>query len=117
MAETHLEQGTTEIAEIHAEHTHAHGGHPGAKEYVRIFLILIAITAVEVALYYVRDSLGGWFIPILFLLASSKFLLVVLWFMHLRFDSRRYARFFVMGLAGAATLYMVVLITFRTFLR
>ena len=41
-------------------------------------------------------------------------MLVVLWFMHLKFDSRRYARFFVMGIAGAVTLYLIVLITFRT---
>jgi hypothetical protein len=35
--------------------------------------------------------------------------------MHLKFDSRTYARFFVMGLAGAVTLYLIVLITFQTF--
>ena len=46
-----------------------------------------------------------------------KFALVVLWFMHLKFDDRRYARFFVMGLALAATLYLIVLITFKVFLR
>jgi hypothetical protein len=43
--------------------------------------------------------------------------LVVLWFMHLRFDDRRYARFFVMGLAGSATLYLIVLLTFGAFSR
>ena len=40
-------------------------------------------------------------IPTLFVLAFVKFVLVVLWFMHLKFDDRRYARFFVMGLALA----------------
>jgi hypothetical protein len=35
--------------------------------------------------------------------------------MHLRFDSRTYARFFVLGLAGAVTLFTVVLLTFRAF--
>jgi hypothetical protein len=35
--------------------------------------------------------------------------------MHLRFDDRRYARFFVMGLAGAATLYLIVLLLFGAF--
>ena len=105
----------TEIEEIHEEGTHAHGGHPGAKEYVRIFLILCAVTAVEVALYYVRDKLGSVFVPMLFGFALLKFSLVVLWFMHLRFDDRRYSRFFVMGLAGAATLYLIVLLTFGVF--
>ncbi len=42
-------------------------------------------------------------------------MLVVLWYMHLRFDSRTYARFFMIGLAGAVTLYLVVLLTFRAF--
>ena len=46
-----------------------------------------------------------------------KFALVVLWFMHLKFDDRRYARFFVMGIALACTLYLIVLITFKVFLR
>jgi cytochrome c oxidase subunit 4 len=56
-------------------------------------------------------------IPTLLVAAFVKFLLVVLWFMHLRFDDRRYARFFVMGLAGATTLYLIVLITFGAFAR
>jgi len=46
----------------------------------------------------------------------SKFTIVVLWYMHLKFDDRRFARFFVMGLAGATTLYLVVLLTLKTFL-
>ena len=40
---------------------------------------------------------------------SIKFAIVVMWFMHLKFDDRRYARFFVMGLALAVTLYLIVL--------
>lgn len=116
MADTQTDHTATEIEEIHEERAHAHGGHPSAKEYVRIFLILCAITAVEVALYFVRDDLGSWFRPMLFGLALLKFALVVLWFMHLKFDDRRFARFFMMGLAGAATLYLIVLLTFRTFL-
>jgi len=115
MADMKSDHTATEIEEIHEEVARAHGGHPSAKEYVRIFLILCAITAVEVALYYVRADLGSWFIPMLFGLAGLKFALVVLWFMHLKYDNRRYSRFFVMGLAGATTLYLIVLLTFRTF--
>lgn len=117
MADKQTDHASTEVDEIHEERAHAHGGHPSAKEYVRIFLILGTITAVEVALYYLRDDLGSWFIPILFGLAVTKFALVVLWFMHLKFDDRRFSRFFMMGLAGAATLYLIVLISFRTFLK
>ena len=115
MSDTQIEHaGEEELAHPGAGR---HAGHPGAREYVRIFLILGAITAFEVAIYYVRDGFGAWFIPVLFGLAITKFALVVLWFMHLKFDDHRFSRFFLMGLAGAATLYLVVLISFKVFLR
>jgi cytochrome c oxidase subunit 4 len=112
MSDTHVEGSDTEIE----EHPASHAGHPGPREYVRIFFILGAITGIEVAIYYVREEMGGWFLPILFTLMISKFAIVVLWYMHLKFDDRRFSRFFVMGLAGAATLYLVVLISFKVFL-
>jgi cytochrome c oxidase subunit 4 len=94
----------------------AHASHPSPREYVRIGLILIVLTALEVTASYskVRSAI---LIPTLLGLAFVKFVLVVLWFMHLKFDDRRYARFFVMGLALAFTLYLVVLISFKVFLR
>jgi cytochrome c oxidase subunit 4 len=88
--------------------------HPSPKEYVRIAIILAVVTAAEVGIYYTKIS-RGILIPLLFAFAAIKFTLVVLWFMHLRFDSRTYARFFVLGLAGAITLFIVVLLTFRAF--
>ncbi len=90
--------------------------HPSPREYVRIAVILAIVTAAEVAIYYIDwVHERGLLIPLLFLFAVIKFSLVVLWFMHLRFDSRTYARFFLMGLAGALTLYIAVLLMFRTF--
>ncbi len=90
--------------------------HPSPREYVRVAVVLAVVTALEVAVYYVDwVHEHGLLIPLLFLFALVKFSLVVLWYMHLRFDSRTYARFFVMGLAGALTLYMAVLLMFRTF--
>jgi cytochrome c oxidase subunit IV len=101
------------------EQQHASGGghaagHPSPKEYVRIGLILAVLTAIEVAVAY-TDISHAILIPTLFFLAIVKFALVVLWFMHLKFDDKRYARFFVIGLSGAAILYLVVLISFRAF--
>lgn len=92
----------------------AHNEHPSAKEYIRIGVILAVLTALEVATYYV-DVGSALLVPTLIVLAVIKFALVVMWFMHLRFDSPTYARFFVMGLAGAATLYLIVLISFGVF--
>jgi len=88
--------------------------HPSPKEYIRIAVVLAVITGLEVAIYYM-DLPRGILIPFLFLFSGIKFALVVLWYMHLKFDSRTYARFFVIGVAGAVTLYLVVLLTFRAF--
>ena len=93
-----------------------HARHPSTREYVRIAIVLAVVTAAEVAIYYIDwVHQNGLLIPLLFLFSIIKFTLVVLWFMHLRFDSRTYARFFVMGLAGAVTLFLVVLMIFQTF--
>ena len=91
-----------------------HHEHPSAKEYIRIGVILAVLTALEVATYYV--DVGGALVPTLIGLSVVKFALVVMWFMHLKFDSPTYARFFLLGLAGATTLYLIVLISFRVFL-
>ena len=112
---------STERAEVErsvpvAARQRPHARHPSTKEYVRIAIILGVITAGEVAIYYldwVHEH--GLLIPLLFFFAVIKFSLVVLWFMHLRFDSRTYARFFLMGLAGAITLFLILLMVFRTF--
>jgi cytochrome c oxidase subunit IV len=50
-------------------------------------------------------------------LMAIKFALVVLWFMHLRFDSAIYKRMFVAGLALALSVFIVVLVTFGVFFR
>jgi cytochrome c oxidase subunit IV len=110
-----FEERAAEPADRHAAAGVHTGGHPSPKEYVRIGLILGVLTALEVAASYAGVT-GSILIPTLFILAVIKFALVVLWFMHLKFDDRRYARFFVMGLSGAAVLYRIVLISFRVFL-
>jgi cytochrome c oxidase subunit 4 len=110
MADAPIEEHAPEAP---GERTHA-GRHPSPKEYIRIAVILGAITAGEVAVYYM-EGVKEYLVPILFFFSALKFTLVVLWYMHLRFDSRTYARFFVMGLAGAVTLYLVVLLMFQVF--
>ena len=99
---------------VEAVHGGAHG-HPSPKEYIRIGAVLAALTAIEVAASYTIE--GALLIVTLLSLAVIKFTIVVMWFMHLKFDDRRYARFFVMGVALAATLYLIVLMLGRVFLR
>lgn len=81
--------------------------HPGVKEYVEIGVILAVLTAIEVGLYY-ADAPRQATIPALLALTAAKFVLVVLWFMHLRFDSRWFRRLFWAGVIIAAVLYFVI---------
>ena len=85
-------------------------GHPDAAEYVKVGLILAVITAVEVAIYYV-DALAGALLVILLVLSAAKFVLVALWFMHLRFDNRLLSIAFSGGMLLVVLLFVIVLST------
>jgi len=101
---------TTEI-EPQEEQELSH--HPTPRQYVRIGVLLAAITAVEVAIFYI-ESLSGVIVPLLIALSFIKFVLVVSWFMHLRFDSRLFRHLFVTGVILALTVFAVVLTIFVT---
>jgi cytochrome c oxidase subunit 4 len=86
--------------------------HPSAREYIRVGLLLIALTCIEVLLSY--SSLAGTKLVVaLFTCTIIKFVLVVGYFMHLKFDNGRFSRVFALGAIGAFTLYAVVLLMFR----
>jgi cytochrome c oxidase subunit 4 len=85
--------------------------HPTPRQYVDVAVVLAVITALEVAIYYIR-SIHGFLVPLLLFFSTIKFALVALWFMHLRFDSRVFRRFFVLGIVLALVVFGVVLVTF-----
>ena len=85
--------------------------HPEPRQYVVVAIALAIITAFEVAIFYV-DVPRALFVTLLLVMSAVKFSLVVLWFMHLRFDSRIFRRLFVSGLILAAFVYAVVLAIF-----
>ena len=103
--------GTTERPE-EREQDAAHEGshdahnHPGVREYVEIGVILAVLTAMEITLYYLPVP-RQVAVPSLIFLTIMKFLLVVLWFMHLRFDSRWFRRLFGLGFAFAFVLFTI----------
>jgi cytochrome c oxidase subunit IV len=76
-------------------------GHPGAKEYVVIAVILAIVTSIEVAVYYI-DAMRPVLPPILIVASAVKFSLVVMFFMHLKFDSKLFTSLFVGGMLLAA---------------
>ena len=65
-----------------------HGGHHATVgTYVRVALVLAGVTALEVGVIYVRQ-LTPIIVPLLLAMSAAKFALVVLFYMHLRYDSR-----------------------------
>ncbi len=84
--------------------------HPSPLQYVLIAVVLCAITAAEVSLFYLQGTLpDAAIIPLLLIFAILKFGLVASWFMHLRTDRPIFARFFVLGIVAAVLLFLIVL--------
>ena len=97
------------------EHEHQAGLHPTERQYMIVALILALITAVEVGIYYIRalpdDALAG----MLGVLSIVKFAMVVLYFMHLKFDRPIFRFLFITGLVLAVGVYIAVLAAFHVF--
>jgi cytochrome c oxidase subunit 4 len=87
--------------------------HPGPAVYVQIAVILAIITSIEVAIYYI-GFLRPILAPLLIILSVSKFLLVALWFMHLRFDSKLFFWLFIGGIALAGAVFAAVVISTKS---
>ncbi|MGH7577429.1 MAG: cytochrome C oxidase subunit IV family protein [Longimicrobiales bacterium] len=86
--------------------------HSHAKTYILIGLILTIITAVEVAIFYI-PQLESVLVPILLTLSASKFVLVVLFYMHLRDDDRLFSRVFFGPLFLAILVVISLVILFK----
>ena len=92
-------------------HGHAaveHVEHASVATYVRVALILSAVTALEVGVIYIR-FLTPIVVPLLLVMATAKFVLVVMFFMHLRYDPRSLTAVFVGPLIIATTLGLALI--------
>src|SRR5206468_8122669 len=63
------------------------GEHATVGTYIRVALMLTGVTALEVGVICVRQ-LAPIVVPLLLAMSAAKFALVVLFFMHLRYESR-----------------------------
>jgi cytochrome c oxidase subunit 4 len=82
--------------------------------YIKIAIILAAITALEVSTYYV--DFGPLFLPSLIIMMVVKFFMVVSYFMHLKFDNKLFSLMFYIGLGLAIFVYFTALATFKFFM-
>jgi cytochrome c oxidase subunit IV len=68
--------------------------HASTGTYVKVAAILTVVTALEFAVIYIR-ALTPILVPLLIVMSAGKFALVVLFFMHLRYDNRVLTALFV----------------------
>ena len=91
-----------------------HTGHPTPLTYFKIAMTLSVITAIEVGIFYL-EWLGHGIIPILVILSGAKFALVVMFYMHLKYDHRLFSWMFVGGLLLAVAVVFALMGLFRFF--
>jgi len=110
------DEATGPVVETDPDEGGTHHDHPGEAQYIKIALILAAITAVEVAFSY-WEAVEGILAPALIAMSIVKFVMVVAFFMHLRFDSRLFRRLFIAGMGLAIFCFTVLLSTFHVWTR
>ncbi len=79
--------------------------HPTAGTYVRVAAILTVLTVIEVGVFYV-PAFRPFLAPILLVLSAVKFAIVVMFYMHLKMDSR----FFTLMFGGPLLLASAVML-------
>ena len=102
----------------------AHTGHPTPLTYFKVAITLSVLTAFEFGLFYL-EWLSYAIIPIMGFLSAAKFLLVAMFYMHLRYDRVGIAIFgrdvpifslmFVAGLVVAAGVVFALMGLFAFF--
>ena len=93
------------------ETEHGGGGHPSLGQYIFIAILLFAITIVEFVIIMdfpgerekvISEALGQLSTTILlFLLSGIKFAIVILFYMHLKFDNKFFFWVFIAGMVLA----------------
>jgi caa(3)-type oxidase subunit IV len=92
----------------------AHAEHPSVKHYIRIFVLLAVLTAVELAVVLFKLP-KTWLVLALVALAAWKAVLVALHFMHLKMDPRRLSLTVIAPVV--ALLIFVLIISFESLVK
>jgi cytochrome c oxidase subunit 4 len=99
--------------EAHAEaHADAHAHHPDWSTYRWVALILTVITIIEVWVYYTPFVEHRLFVPSLLVMSAAKFAIVVLFYMHLKYDAKLFRALFTGPLAIAVLTLISLLFLF-----
>jgi len=100
------------MKETEQNHNEEHE-HPTPLTYLKIAIALVVITIIEVALFYI-PALKNVLVLLLIILSVTKFALVALFYMHLKFDSRLFSGFFFGGLLLATLVITALVVLFNS---
>ena len=92
------------------DHVHEH---PTWKQYRWVALFLTVVTIVEVWIYYIPSFANGpAFVPSLLIMSASKFTIVVMFYMHLKYDHKLFRALFTgpLMIAMATLLALIFLL-------
>jgi len=92
-------------------HGQGEEAHASARFYWMIGGILGVLTAMEVAAFYME--LGAFEAPFLIVLSAAKFALVVMFFMHLKFDSKVFTGVFMAGMVLATFMITALVVLYH----
>ena len=113
--DTHSSGHLPDSAEAHAHAPHAEGEHvhPTWKTYRWVALILFLITVAEVWAYYIPAFVASRaFVPALLIMSAAKFIIVVMFYMHLKYDHRLFRVLFTGPLIIASLTLISLLFLF-----
>lgn len=86
-------------------------GHPTPKTYAKIAVILTLVTILELWVFYI-EAMQPFLVPVLSVLSAGKFALVVMFYMHLKFDHSAFTRLILLGLFLALSIILALLALF-----
>jgi cytochrome c oxidase subunit IV len=91
------------------DHPHEH---PSWKQYKWVALWLTLITMAEVWIYYTSFSATPYYVPTLLLFSAAKFTIVVLFYMHLKYDHKLFKVLFTGPLIIAMSTLLALILLF-----
>ena len=98
-------------AAMHEEGSVEHPVHPTADVYLRVGAVLVILTVLEVGVFYV-PAFHPVLVPVLLVLSAAKFTLVVMFYMHLKADSKFFTFLFGVPLMLAVGVMVALLFLF-----
>ncbi|HKI99834.1 MAG TPA: cytochrome C oxidase subunit IV family protein [bacterium] len=85
--------------------------HPGPLTYAKVAAVLTILTAMEVWVFYL-PAVRSMLVPILIVLSGTKFTLVVMFYMHLKYDHGAFSRVLIGGVFIAFGIFLWILALF-----